>query len=63
LRGAATLESVGDGRYYVKLGKDPLRPIYAFQDAINSDIPQRFKLDLRDRAMGAITIPMAEARP
>jgi hypothetical protein len=48
LRNNATLESVGDGRYYVKLGKDPLRPVYAYQGA-NTEQPQKFMLDLRNR--------------
>jgi hypothetical protein len=48
LRSNATLESVGDGRYYVKLGKDPLRPTYAYQNA-NTESPQKYVLDLRGR--------------
>jgi hypothetical protein len=52
LRNNATLESVGDGRYYVKLGKDPLRPVYAYQGA-NTEMPQKFMLDLRNRPMAA----------
>lgn len=52
LRSNATLESVGDGRYYVKLGKDPLKPVYAYQGA-NTEAPQKFVLDLRNRAPGA----------
>jgi hypothetical protein len=51
LRNNATLESVGDGRYYVKLGKDPLRPIYAYS-AANTESPQKFVLDLRNRPLG-----------
>jgi len=31
LRSSAQLESVGDGRYFVKLGRDPMKPIYAYQ--------------------------------
>lgn len=51
LTGQATLESVGDGRYFVKLGKDPLKPVYAYQYA-NTESPQKFVLDLRNRQMG-----------
>jgi hypothetical protein len=57
LRNSATLESVGDGRYLVKLGKDPLRPVYAYQGA-NTESPQKFVLDLRNRPLG--TIPPAQ---
>lgn len=56
LRDNATLESVGDGRYFVKLGKDPLRPVYAYTGA-NSDSPQKFMLDLRNRPAGATPPP------
>jgi hypothetical protein len=52
LRNAATLESVGDGRYYVKLGNDPMRPVYAYQGA-NTEAPTKFMLDLRNRPLGA----------
>lgn len=48
LRGNAQLESVGDGRYFVRLGRDPMRPIYAYQGA-NTEMPQKFVLDLRGR--------------
>jgi muramidase (phage lysozyme) len=58
LQNSATLESVGDGRYYVKLGKNPLRPIYAYQGA-NTEAPQKFMLDLRNRKMGALPSPMS----
>lgn len=51
LRSSARLESIGDGRYLVQLGKDPLKPIYAFQGA-NSELPQPFVLDLRRRDLG-----------
>lgn len=53
LRNNATLESVGDGRYFVKLGKDPLRPVYAYQGA-NGEAPQKFVLDLRNRQQGTV---------
>lgn len=52
LRNHATLESIGDGRYYVKLGSDPLKPVYAYQGA-NTEAPSKFVLDLRNRPMGA----------
>lgn len=48
LRGSAQLESFGDGRYLVRLGKNPMRPIYAFQNA-NTEAPRAFVLDLRNR--------------
>lgn len=44
LRNAAKLESAGDGRYFVQLGNDPLRPVYAYQNGA------KFVLDLRNRA-------------
>jgi hypothetical protein len=62
LRNSATLESVGDGRYYVKLGKDPMKPIYAYTGA-NTEAPQRFMLDLRNRPLGAVPPVMAAAQP
>jgi hypothetical protein len=62
LRSAATLESVGDGRYYVKLGKDPLKPVYAYSGA-NTESPQKFMLDLRNRPLGAVPPVMATALP
>lgn len=49
VRNNAQLESYGDGRYLVRLGRDPERPIYAFQD-IGANVPNRlrpFVLDLR----------------
>lgn len=49
LRSTAQLESYGDGRYLVRLGSDPARPIYAVQGA-NTERPQPFVLDLRGRA-------------
>jgi hypothetical protein len=48
LQTRAQLESVGDGRYFVRLGRDASRPIYAYQGA-NSEMPQKFILDLRGR--------------
>jgi hypothetical protein len=48
LRGSAQLESIGSGRYLVKLGSDPLKPVYAYQNA-NTEAPQKFVLDLRGR--------------
>jgi muramidase (phage lysozyme) len=61
LRENATLESVGGGRYQVKLGKDPLLPVYAYQYA-NTEMPQKFVLDLRNRPMAApLPSPMSTA--
>ena len=51
LRNSAQLESLGDGRYNIKLGKDPLKPIYAYTGA-NTERPQKFVLDLRNRPEG-----------
>jgi muramidase (phage lysozyme) len=50
LRNKGTLESVGGGRYHVKLGTNELRPIYAMSYA-NTDTPMKFTLDLRNRPM------------
>lgn len=58
LRNSATLESVGDGRYYVKLGKDPMKPVYAYTGA-NTESPQKFMLDLRNRLVGPVNIPVS----
>ena len=55
--GVVKLESVGDGRYFVKLGKDPLRPAYAYQGA-NSEAPQKFVLDLRNRPQGVAPVAL-----
>ena len=49
LRSSAQLESIGDGRYLLRLGGDPLRPIYAYTGA-ESDVPQKFVLDLRGKS-------------
>lgn len=48
LRSSAQLESVGEGRYLVRLGSDPLKPIYAMRNA-NTESPTPFVLDLRGR--------------
>ena len=53
LRSNGQLESVGDGRYFVKLGADPMRPIYAYgpnPDAAYGAPVSKFILDLRGRA-------------
>lgn len=59
LRGNAQLESVGDGRYFVKLGRDPMAPIYAYQG------DRKFVLDLRGRAPAPLSIetPPAAVSP
>lgn len=49
VRGSAQLESLSDGRYLVRLGRDPERPIYAFRD-LGAGVAGRmrpFILDLR----------------
>jgi hypothetical protein len=53
LRSNAKLESVGGGRYLIRLGSDPSKPIYAYQGA-NSEAPQKFVLDLRGRPMADV---------
>jgi len=53
LRANAQLESVGSGRYFVRLGRDPMRPIYAYQNA-NTEAPTKFILDLRGRTPGRV---------
>ena len=55
LRSAAQLEGAGDGRYFVKLGKDPMQPTYAYQGT------SKFVLDLRNR--GAVPIPPTQYTP
>jgi hypothetical protein len=62
LRNNATLESVGDGRYYVKLGKDQMKPVYAYQGA-NTENPQKFMLDLRNRPLGVAPPATPIAQP
>jgi hypothetical protein len=62
LRGAATLESVGDGRYYVKLGTNELKPIYAYND-VNTELPRKFMLDLRNRPLGVVPPPLPTIMP
>lgn len=49
LRQSARLESVGDGKYFVLLGNDPAKPVYAYQGA-NGEMPTKFMLDLRGRS-------------
>jgi len=49
VRNNAQLESLSDGRYLVRLGRDPERPIYAFRD-VGANVANRlrpFILDLR----------------
>jgi len=49
VRGSAQLESLSDGRYLVRLGRDPERPIYAMRD-VGAGVANRlrpFILDLR----------------
>lgn len=51
LRSNAQLESVKDGRYWVKLGRDPTKPIYAY-DTNAGPVPKKFELDLRGQKPG-----------
>lgn len=48
VRDNAHLQGVGDGRYYVTLGHNPAKPIYAYLGA-NTEAPTKFVLDLRNR--------------
>ena len=59
LRGAAHLESVGEGRYLVTLGGSAEKPIYAFQYA-NTERPTPFVLDLRGRQPGQLAFQPPE---
>ena len=66
LRSNGQLESAGDGRYFVRLGRDPMKPIYAYSPA--QAPPQgngqwsKFTLDLRNRAPMPRE-PVDESRP
>jgi tail lysozyme len=55
LRNSAQLEGVGQGRYMVRLGKDPMKPIYAFTGA-DTETPRPFILDLRNRPYGSFPV-------
>lgn len=59
LQNSAQLESVADGRYFVRLGGDPLKPIYAYQNARDpwGQGPQKFVLDLRGRTAAPVDTP------
>lgn len=48
IRSSAQLESIGGGRYHVRLGSDPLKPVYAYSNA-NTEAPTKFVMDLRGR--------------
>jgi hypothetical protein len=61
LRNSATLQSAGDGRYFVTLGRIAAAPIYAYQYA-NTEAPQKFMLDLRGRRP-AVASPEDSAIP
>jgi hypothetical protein len=55
VRKNAKLESYGDGRYLLRLNSDPLKqPVYAFRYA-NTESPQVFAMDLRNRQPANIT--------
>ncbi|QIB35807.1 hypothetical protein [Ancylobacter pratisalsi] len=51
LRNSASLETIGQGRYFVRLNRDPARPSYAVRDG------QPFMLDLRDRQPAPVVAP------
>jgi hypothetical protein len=64
LRSAAQLESVGDGRYFVRLCRDPMKPVYAYQTTGAERMfgaPQKFVLDLRGRA--PVPVPQTDRTP
>lgn len=54
LKNSARLESIGDGRYFVLLGNDPMKPVYAYRGA-DGEVPSKFVLDLRGR--GSAPLP------
>jgi GH24 family phage-related lysozyme (muramidase) len=56
----ARLETIGDGRYLVQLGKDPARPIYAYQGAA-TELPGKFVLDFSRRLPPPVAAPPAPA--
>lgn len=64
LRGNARLESVGEGRYLVTLGRNQAAPVYAYQGA-NTEAPSKFVLDLRGRAPGPLnfSVPTVAVAP
>jgi GH24 family phage-related lysozyme (muramidase) len=55
LRDRARLESLDDGRYLVRLGKNYAQPIYAYRNA-NTEIPDKFILDLRGRKQAPVPL-------
>lgn len=52
LRLNARIESVGEGRYFMRLGRDPEKPVYAYRN-VNTEAPAKFVLDLRGRTPGS----------
>jgi muramidase (phage lysozyme) len=65
VRNNAQLESLSDGRYLVRLGRDPERPIYAFRD-VGANVPNRlrpFILDLRNVTPATPAIDPTHAGP
>ena len=48
LQRSARLESVGDGRYFVLLGSNPMSPVYAMK--MENGQPKPFVLDLSGRS-------------
>ncbi|MCK1706120.1 hypothetical protein IVA86_33145 [Bradyrhizobium sp. 146] len=68
IRNSAQLESLSDGRYLVRLGRDPERPIYAFRD-LGVSGPGRLKpfiLDMRPiapKTIGPDRFDLSQALP
>jgi hypothetical protein len=62
LRSNGQLENAGDGKYFVRLGSDPSRPVYAYSGA-NSETPTRFVLDLGNRPAAPLALAQPAATP
>jgi hypothetical protein len=62
LRSNGQLENAGDGKYFVRLGSDPSRPVYAYSGA-NSETPTRFILDLGNRPAAPLALAQPAAAP
>lgn len=61
LRSTAQLESRSDGTYRVLLGRDPMKPVYAYIRQAGVPIqPRPFVLDLRNRPMAPFFVPGLE---
>lgn len=61
LRSNGQLENAGDGKYFIRLGSDPSRPVYAYSGA-KGETPTRFILDLNNRPAAPLS-PLAQQAP